>query len=100
MAVSPVKVWRRQKKISSFLGKMGTILTYSLIRVAPKDFIEQAPYPVVIVKLENSQNLIGQLVDWEEADLRIGRKVVTVFRRIYSENREEIIPYSIKFKPL
>ena len=100
MVISPVKLWRRQKKTAVLIGKKGKILTYSLIRVAPKDFIEQAPYPVVIVKLDDGENMIGQLVDFEKEELKIGRKVIAVLRRIRTENKEEVIPYSIKFKPL
>lgn len=100
MTISPVKVWRRQKKISSLLGKEGRIVTHSLIRVAPKSFIAQAPYPAVIVKLDNGESMIGQLVDFEKEDVRIGRKVIAVFRRVGIENNDDVIPYVIKFKPL
>jgi uncharacterized OB-fold protein len=100
MPVSPVKVWRKQKKLSKQIGLMGKIVSFTCVRVAPVDYIPQAPYPVVIVELTNKERMIGQLVDYEEADLKIGREVVTVIRRVRTEEKEEVIPYVIKFRPV
>lgn len=100
MVISPVKIWRRQKQLSKLIGKTGTIVSFSLVRVPPKDFMQQAPYPVVIVEFEKDERTIGQLVDWSEEDLQIGQKVVAVLRRVRTEDHEDIIPYTIKFKPL
>ena len=100
MTTSPVKLWRRQKKSSSIIGKKGKILLWTIIRVPARSFVDQAPYPVVIVKMQNGENMIGQLVDWQEKDLRIGREVVSVLRRLRTEDKENVIYYNIKFKPL
>ena len=70
MITSPVKLWRRQKNTSSFIGKKGKILLWTMIRTPGKSFVDQAPYPVVIVKIHNGENMIGQLVDWQEKDLK------------------------------
>jgi len=72
---------------------------WTIIRVSPKSFAKEAPYPVVIVKLTASKKMIGQLVDWQPADLIKGKKVVTVLRRAYPEDAESIIDYTMKFKP-
>ena len=100
MTTSPVKLWRRQKKSSSLIGKKGRILLWTIIRVPGKSFTDQAPYPVVIVKMQNGENMIGQLVDWQEKDLRVGQEVVSVLRRLRTEGQEDIIYYNIKFKPV
>lgn len=100
MITSPVKLWRRQKNTSSLIGKKGKILQWTTIRVPAKSFIDQAPYPVVIVKMQNGENMIGQLVDWREKDLVAGKEVVSVLRRLRTENKEDVIYYNIKFKPL
>ena len=100
MITTPVKLWRRQKNVTSLIGKRGKILQWTLIRIPPKSFMDQAPYPVVIVKMQNGENMIGQLVDWQEKDLIIGKEVVSVLRRLRTEEREDIIYYNIKFKPL
>ena len=100
MITSPVKLWRRQKNTTTFIGKKGKILNWTMIRVPAKSFIDQAPYPVVIVRMQNGENMIGQLVDWQQQDLIIGKEVVTVLRRLRAEDKEDIIYYNIKFKPL
>ena len=100
MVTSPVKLWRRQKNTSALIGKKGKILQWTIIRVPAKSFIDQAPYPVVIVKMQNGENMIGQLVDWQEKDLKAGKEVVCVLRRLRTEQKEDVIYYNIKFKPL
>lgn len=100
MTTSPVKLWRRQKNIASLIHTKGKILLWTIIRTPAKAFIDQAPYPVVIVKMEDGEKRIGQLVDWREENLRKGQKVVAVLRRLRTEGKEEAIYYHIKFKPL
>lgn len=100
ITTSPVKLWRRQENVSGLIGKKGKILLWTIIRVPAKSFTDQAPYPVVIVKMQNGENMIGQLVDWQEKDLLTGREVVSVLRRLRTGEKEDIIYYNIKFKPL
>lgn len=100
MVTSPVKLWRRQGNTTSLIRKKGKILQWTVIRVPAKSFIDQAPYPVVIVKMQNGENMIGQLVDWQQKDLVVGKEVVAVLRRLRTEGKEDVIYYNIKFKPL
>ena len=100
MTTSPVKFWRRQKNVASQIGISGKILQWTIIRVPAKSFLDQSPFPVIIVKMQNGDNMIGQLVDWQEKDLKFGRKVISVLRRLRTEDKEDIIHYNIKFKPL
>lgn len=100
MFTSPVKLWRRQKNTSTFIGKKGAILNWTIIRVPAKSFVDQAPYPVVIVKMQTGENMIGQLVDWQQKDLIFGKEVIAVLRRLRTEEKEDVIYYNIKFKPL
>lgn len=97
---SPVKIWRNQKKITKMLGKYGKIISWTLIRVPPAGFAYQAPYPVVIVKLTGGRNIIAQLVDYEEPELKTGQKIVTVVRRTSRPDSGEVIPYGVKVKPV
>lgn len=95
--LSPVKIWRNQKSLRELLGKKGVVVSYTTIRVPLYGFENQAPYPVVLVKLKN-QNYLGQLVDADLANLRIGQKVKAVLRRVREPDSEGVIPYGIKFK--
>lgn len=107
MITTPVKQWRRQKAISALIGKPGKILQWTIIRTPAKSFGKESPYPVVIVEMEDlpgdrqvKKRMIGQLVDWEEKDLKTNRKVMAVLRKLPIENKETIIAYHIKFKPV
>lgn len=99
MITTPVKLWRRQKQVASLIGKTGTLLQWTTIRVPAKTFVKEAPYPVVIVKMDTNEKMIGQLVDWQPADLTKGRKVIAVLRKTFLQDSESIIAYTIKFKP-
>ncbi len=109
--VSPVKVWRNQKKTARLIGKTGTIVAFTLVRVPPSDFTNQAPYPVVIVDLaggepfvrqpaDQGKRITAQLVDWEDKHLVVGQPVVTVVRRIMEPTCDGVIYYGIKVKPI
>lgn len=98
--LSPVKIWRNQKKIKQLLNKQGEIISWTEIFVPPSGFESQAPYVVIVAKLSNGQNYTAQLVDWNEKDLQIGQKIVTVLRKTRDPGEEGVIPYGIKFKPV
>lgn len=98
--ISPIKIWRHQKKIARHIGQTGKIVSFTLVRVAPLEFKQQASYPVVIVKMKNGRTMVGQLVDWKNKNLKIGQKVKVVYRKIREPDSEGIIPYGIKFKPV
>jgi uncharacterized OB-fold protein len=97
--ISPVKIWRNQKYVKGMIGKTGIIMSWTLIRVPPADFGYQAPYPVVIVRLDNGQSITAQMVDWENQQIHFGQKVITVVRRTIQSQTEAVIPYGIKVKP-
>ena len=103
---SPVKIWRNQKNIAQLLGKTGMIVSWTLIRVPPGDFMDAAPYPVALVELEGGKRIEAQLVDLpagrqvgQEIDLT-GTKVKTVIRCVMHPDPDGVIPYGIKVKPL
>ena len=99
-SISPVKIWRHQKEITFFLGKEGKIISWTIIRVPPSGYEKQIHYPVVLVELGKGKRKIGQLVDWQDKDLKTGRKVKAVYRRVRQPDPEGVIPYGIKFKPI
>lgn len=98
---SPVKIWRNQKNIAALVGKTGTILSWTIIRVPPGEFTDQAPYPVVLVELEGGKRVMCQMVDLPAGrQAMTGMKVVTIIRRVTHPDSDGVIPYGIKVKPL
>ena len=82
------------------IGKTGVIRSWTVIRVPPADFGYQAPYPVVIVRLDGGESIAAQMVDYTEKHLTIGQKVVTIVRRTIQSQSDGIFPYGIKVKPI
>lgn len=98
--LSPVKIWRNQKKVKELLNKQGKIISYTRVFVPPSGFEDQAPFVVAIARLEKGNKVVAQLIDYQEKNLKIGQKIITVLRRTKDPGIEGIIPYGIKFKPL
>lgn len=98
--ISPVKIWRRQKVVRARLGHHGKIISWTMIVVPGADFKDVAPYPVAIVELEDGSRAIGQIVDYRKQDLKTGRRVVGILRKVRKPTDDGIIAYGLKFKPL
>ncbi|MBP9814574.1 OB-fold domain-containing protein [Candidatus Woesebacteria bacterium] len=96
--ISPVKIWRNQKNVSNMLGKCGSIITWSVIRVPPADFMDQAPYVVVLVELDGGARIEAQLVDVDTSSVVAGQRVQTIIRRVTRPDSDGVIPYGIKVK--
>lgn len=97
--LSPVKIWRNQKKVQKLLGLEGKIVSFTKIHVPPAGFEAQAPFVVAVVKLHTGKCYTAQLADWNEKNLSIGQKVKAILRRTKEAGEEGVIPYGIKFKP-
>lgn len=98
--ISPVKIWRRQKETRKLLGKEGIIMTWTIIYVTGSEFKKFAPYPVVIAKLNNGDKVTASLVDYEKEDLKMGRKIKVVLRKVRESGQEDILVYGPKLKPI
>jgi uncharacterized OB-fold protein len=81
------------------LTDKGKLLTYTIIRVAPRQFVDQAPYAVGIVELDDGVRLTGQVVDCDFEDLKVGLRVKLEFRKLFVEGESGIICYGYKFVP-
>lgn len=81
------------------LSGNGKLLCYTIIRVAPHQFVDQTPYAVGIVELEEGVRLTAQIVDCDFEELKIGLRVKAEFRKIYQEGEAGVIYYGYKFVP-
>ena len=78
----------------------GKVVTYTIIHTAPEHFEGQAPYPIVIIALDEGPKITAQLVDCEIDDVKIGMKVKLTFRKIQEDGYIGAIHYGYKFKPV
>ncbi len=81
------------------LAEKGKILTFTVIRVPPQQFVDQAPYAVGIVELDDGVKLTGQIVDCDFENLKIGKRVKIEFRKIFDAGEAGILCYGYKFIP-
>ncbi|UCE20288.1 MAG: Zn-ribbon domain-containing OB-fold protein [Gemmatimonadota bacterium] len=78
----------------------GTLQTFTVIRVAPSQFVDEAPYAIGIVELNDGVRLTAQVVDCDVEHLEIGQKVKVEFRRIQTVGEAGILCYGYKCVPV
>jgi uncharacterized OB-fold protein len=81
------------------LAQTGTVETFTVIRVAPSGFADQAPYAVGIIKLDDGVKLTAQIVDCDPEKVAIGDPVKLEFRRLQEDGESGILCYGYKFVP-
>lgn len=81
------------------LAETGKVLTYTIIRVPPHRFVDQAPYAVGIVELDDGVKITGQIVDCDFEDIKIGLNVKIEFRKLFDVGESGILCYGYKFVP-
>ena len=57
------------------LGGRGAIVSFTIIRIAPRGRSEEAPYAVAVVRLDEGVSLLGRIVDVPLDRLRTGLPV-------------------------
>lgn len=81
----------KQFKFTGF----GEIVSFTEIHVAPAGFDRNTPYTIALIRLDEGPVISGTVVDKE--GIFIGRRVRSVFRRLYSDGEEGVITYGFKF---
>lgn len=81
------------------LKNTGKLLTYTIIRIAPSQFTDQAPYAIGIVQLDEGVKLLIQITDCDLDKLSIGMDVKIEFRKIQQDGKAGIICYGYKVVP-
>ncbi|UCD96572.1 MAG: Zn-ribbon domain-containing OB-fold protein [Candidatus Bathyarchaeota archaeon] len=61
------------------LPKQGTLLTYTVIHVAPDRFSDSTPYAVGIVEMKENARLPGAIRSIDPKDLKIGMQLTVAF---------------------
>lgn len=84
---------------AAILPDTGTVETFTVIRVAPSEFTDLAPYAVAIVKLDDGPRIMCQLVDAAPEEIGIGMPVKLEFRRIRADGEDGVLLYGHKAVP-
>jgi len=81
------------------LPERGALLTFSVVRSAPKGFERMTPYVLGIVELEDGTRITAQVTDVAPESVSIGMAVEAVFRKVSEDGDSGIIQYAVKFRP-
>ena len=84
----------------AILPDTGKIISYTIIRVPPSNFADQAPYAVAIVELDDGTRITAQIVDCALEEVTIGKKVKIEFRKIRMDGNSGAIYYGYKCAPV
>jgi uncharacterized OB-fold protein len=90
---------KRRDLVPVKLAEKGKIITYTIIRVPPHQFVDQAPYAMGVVELDDGVKLTAQIVDCDFEELKVGQRVKVEFRKIFQQGESGIICYGYKFVP-
>jgi uncharacterized OB-fold protein len=77
----------------------GTVVTFTVIHVAPAAFRNEVPYALAVVDLEGGVRLTCQLADVAPEAVTIGMPVRLEFRRIQEDGEAGVIAYGHKAVP-
>ncbi len=81
------------------LGRTATVVTATVIRVAPAEFAMEVPYAVAIVETREGARLMAQVVDCDPETVRPGQRVTLEFRLVRQEGHGGILCYGHKVVP-
>ena len=77
----------------------GTLLTYTIIRVAPRGFERSSPYALGIIELDDGGRITSQIADTPLDKIQIGMRVRVEFRKIIDDSPEGLHMYGYKVVP-
>lgn len=75
----------------------GEVYSYTVLQDPPEETVEQAPYALVMVKLDEGPMILAQLTDVDEP-ITIGDRVEMVTRKLTTEGERGMIVYGYKFR--
>jgi len=81
------------------LSREGKLLTYTIIRVPPSQFSDQAPYAIGIVEVKEGVKILMQITDCDLKELKTGMDVKIEFRKIQEDGDAGVICYGYKAVP-
>jgi hypothetical protein len=82
------------------LSRRGTVITSTVIHIAPDEFASEAPYAIAIIETPEGARLMAQVVDCDPAGIVPGVEVALEFRMIRREGHGGILCYGHKGVPV
>lgn len=89
----PANYWRASQKWNEWIGKQGTVIVSTIIRVSSDGLANQVPYAFVLVDFGDHK---AELMGADDLSFEPGEKVYCVLRKMGQSLPSEIVPYGIK----
>lgn len=99
MSIGPVSLSRNHKIRYKYLGRVGKVISFTSIAVAPTGLNKRVPYMVAVVDFGEEQATVP-LIDIGVSGIKAGVKVVGVLRKMFEPTESGIITYGVKCVPL
>jgi len=90
---------RGEELETTHLSRKGTVVTSTVVHIAPSAFLMEAPYAMAVVETPEGARLMLQVVDCELSEVQPGMKVEFEFRKIRQEDHGGILCYGFKAIP-
>jgi uncharacterized OB-fold protein len=81
------------------LNYEGKLLTYTIIRVAPRGFERNSPYALGVIELQGGGRITAQIADTPLDKIQIGMALRVEFRKIIDDSPEGLHLYGYKVVP-
>jgi len=81
------------------IATTGKLLTYTVIRIPPTQFGDEAPYALGICEMDDGARLTAQVVDVPLEEIKVGMPVRIEFRKIQQDGHAGILMYGYKVVP-
>jgi uncharacterized protein len=82
------------------LTRKGKVITHTVVRTPPDDFLNEAPYAMAIVETPEGVRFMTQVVDCDPESVVAGTEVTLEFRLIRKEGHGGILCYGHKSVPV
>ena len=81
------------------IATTGKLLTFTIIRIPPTQFSDEAPYALGVCEMDDGARLTAQVVDCPLDEIEIGMPVKIEFRLIQRDGEAGILMYGYKVIP-
>jgi len=79
-----------------FSGR-GKIYSTTVVHEAHEQYDMQKPYIIALIELDEGAKILGQIIDSEPEEVKIGDRVRSTLRKLGEEGKAGIIYYGYKF---
>jgi uncharacterized OB-fold protein len=95
--MKPPQYWRQNKEWKKWIGKKGTVLASTIVRVSAPEQSAFTPYSYVLVDFGNEKR---EFMGVGHQTFEIGDTVECVLRKIAVLADHELIPYGVKVQKI